>query len=263
MPKKKPAPKPAKRSTRPQPKQQKRTAPKLPPLPPAPRRSKAETFLPPKITAYKFSPRNKTDAAYRDRLRVLKDKYGAETKIRANAKLTPQRKAAITRLASKYTGYLNPDNRFQFVKLDRKTKKAALRTGTVSRDQITGTGAFIQRPSGKKSRINFKTNGELVIRTGKRVSTFATFKTTQVLADPESVVAEMKRRGASRVFVNVRGFRSRTIKKGYTAKQLLQYLSGRIMTFRNGVEQQQKSGKGVFASRISFEFVGGKGGFKK
>ena len=241
----------------------KRPLPPLPPLPPPRKLTKEEAFLPRKIRVFKFGTKNKSDAAYRDRLRVLKDKFGVQTKIRTTAKLTPQRKAAITRLTSKVSGYLNPDNRFKFVKLDAKTKKAALKAGTVNKEQLTAKGAFVQQPSTKRSRVRFKDNGELVVKTGKRVSTFATFKTTEVLANPQAVIDEMKKRGASRVFVSVKGFRSRTIKKGYTAKQLLNYLTGRIQTFRNGVEAQVKSGKGVFASRISFEFVSGEGGYGK
>jgi len=259
--KRKPAPAPAKRKPAPAP-SKKRNAP-LPALPPARKLTKAEAFLPPKIKAFKYGTKNKTDAAYRNRLKVLKDKFGVDTKIRATAKLTPQRKAAITRLTTKYSGYLNPDNRFRFVKTDKRTRKAALKSGTVNRDQTTRKGVFVQTPKGAKSKVRIRKTGELEVTTGKRKSTFATFKTTDVLKNPKKIIAEMKRRGAKRAFVSVKGFRSRTVKSGFTPKLFLAYLTGRILTFNAGVKSQSKSGKGVFASKITVEFVGGKGGFKK
>jgi len=213
--------------------------------------------LTPKIPSFKFSTANKSDAAYRDRLRVLKEKYGVKTSLRVNAKLTPSAKGAITRQTRKLAVYLNPGNRFQFVKADAATLRKVRGKGTAPSQAVTGKGVFVQLPESKhRSRVSVTPKGEVAVYTGSLRSTKASFKTADVLRDPEMILREASKRGAKSVFVSVRGLRGQT---KYTLKAFANYITARTTagkSLRKGLAAQLKDGKGIWKNRFQVEFVG-------
>lgn len=114
---------------------------------------------------------------YKAEARELR-KYGVEFTFDLRRKLSPQAKGAITRKRAKLVTYLNPENRFKFLPLKNAKAKSNVRR-TVSRDQVTPTGVFVQVPKMRgKSRARAYVNrkGELVVTGGKRISRFVRIK---------------------------------------------------------------------------------------
>lgn len=175
-----------------------------------------------RIPAFRFSTRNKSPAAYRDRLSVLAKKYGVEFSFRSNAKLTPQRKGAITRKLRKVVEFLNPENSFQFVEAPPSELKKLRRKRGAAKQQITGKGVFVPvaKTGKRKTRIRIK-DGEIRTRTGRFTSHFRLYPSAEVVADPKMIVEEAKELGAEQVFISLKGHRSKT---GYTLKRFGEYL---------------------------------------
>lgn len=228
------------------------------------------------VGVFKFSTRNKSDAAYRDRLRVLKNKYGA-TGIRANAALTPQRKSAITRATRKLVEFLNPANGFQFVPTPEKTKRAAIAKGGISRKQATAKGIFVPIPKTlgeranskrQKTKVEISKRGKVRTKTGEYISTFETFRREDVAKNPELIARAMKKAGAERAFISIRGHRGKSEKFGYSLKMFMQYLKNEILPDLNEIEEEEtgeesefqrfmgkKKKKSSFRESVSVEFV--------
>ncbi len=113
---------------------------------------------------------------YKAEARALK-KYGVAFGFDLRKKLSPQAKSAISRKRHRLAGYVNEENRFKFVPVKSAAARRKLR-GVVSRDQITGGGVFVQLPKRgrKKQSVRVTKKGELIVRTGRRKSTFVKVK---------------------------------------------------------------------------------------
>jgi hypothetical protein len=205
-----------------------------------------------KLPAFKYSTRNKSEAAYKDRLRVLKQKFGVKTSLSLNKKLTPQAKSSITKLTRKYSGYLNPENRFEFVPGDKRTLRAIKKRGDYSAEAITQKGVFIQKPkSRKKGRFTLKQTGEIELRLGSRVNQYSLFRSEDIVKDPELVRREAKKRGANYVLINIKGYQGKTT---YSVESFMQYLSDSLIPdIEEAWEDQEKDS--AFRRYFGVEFV--------
>lgn len=216
----------------------------------------------PRLRAFKFSTKNKSDAAYRDRLRVLKTKYGVAFPFAVNAKLNGARKGAITRRLNKVVEFLNPDNRFAFVPLPPSTLKKISHRRELSKEQRTKTGVFVPKPkSGRKKtrvRVNPKT-GEIQTRTGKFTSTFKKYKSADVVRDPERIIRDAKKRGAESIFVSIKGHRGKSNKYGYNLKQFMRYMNEQILPDIEDAQDDEEK-QTAFRNWFGVEFVSYKWG---
>ena len=188
----------------------------------------------PKIPAYRFKLTNRSTEAARDRLRVLKQKFGVKFGFAANARLTPQRKAAITRVAKKYTEFLNPENGFKFVPLTKGQRKALVKNREVSRAQLTSTGVFVRAPKKAKARVT--KDGHIQTTAGRFTSTSKQFAAVDVARDPSIIEKAAKAAGAERVFVSIKGHRGGRRKNGYSLKAFMHYV---LETIRADIEAAQ------------------------
>lgn len=222
----------------------------------------------PRLRVFKFSTRNKTDAAYRDRQKVLSEKFGVPFTFRKNAKLTGQRKAAITRRLTKYAEFLNPENQFKFVPLTPATLRKVSHLREISSAQRTRGGVFVPVPkSGKRAKTSVKVDrktGKISVRTGKFKSTFKKYRSVDVVKNPEKIIADAKKRGAESIFVSIKGHRGGSLKYGYSLKSFLHYLTnetnGLLQDVEEGIEEpeeyKRKKGKAsVFKNWFAVEFV--------
>lgn len=215
----------------------------------------------PKIRAFKYSTKNKTEAAYRDRLKVLKNKFGVAFTFSTSAKLTGGRKAAITRRVAKYAEFLNPANGFRFVSVSKKTLGKISHRREVSPAQRTKKGIFVPVP---KSRVKTavkvdKKTGEVSTRTGKFKSTTKRFRSVDVVKNPELILKEAKKRGAERVFVSIKGHRGKSEKYGYSLKQFMRYFSDQLLPDLEDA-QDNEDYSGAFKNWFGVEFVSYKWG---
>ena len=230
------------------------------PATPKPSKAKPSPIRDVKIPTLKFSTRNKSDAAYRDRLKVFVKTYGKKFSFPVNAKLIPQRKAAITRVRRTLTEFLNPKNRFVFVPLTPALLKKSRKTGSASKNQYTNGGVFVATPktTRKKSSVNVdKKSGVVSVRTGKSRSTTKLFRTADVVNDPATVVREAKRRGAETIFVTIKGHRGVKERDGYSLKAFMQYLKFSKFgdDLREQMEEDEENRTGAFKNFIGIEFV--------
>jgi hypothetical protein len=232
---------------------------KAKPKAPAPRKFVPSPTRKLKVLAY--SKRNKSNAAYRDRLMTLKKKFGVAFSFPVSGKLTPQRKGAVTRAMRKYVEFLDPKNRFQFVKASPAVlKKVKAKKGTKS-TQVTKTGVFVQVPESRKrgkdgkrkgkqrSRVRISRAGEISVSTGGFVSTVKKFRAAAVLRDPSLIEAEAKRRGAEKVFVSIKGHRG---KNEYSIAGFMRYFRESLSSV---VEEHIEEEGGAFQNYFSVEFV--------
>lgn len=213
--------------------------------------TKRQNPNPPKIPALKFSVRNKSNAAFRDRARVLKTKYGIEFGFSIREKLTPQRKGAITKKLRKVSGYLNPKNRFTFVPTDKKTLSALKKRGDIAKESTTSKGVFLQSPKGKKSRYKIKPDGEILRQTGSRESSFALYRSESVVKNPKQIIAEAKKRGAQYIFVSIKGYQGKT---KYDLKAFEHYLLTEIIPDIEEAKENEESDS-AFRNYFGVEFV--------
>ena len=196
---------------------------------------------------------------------MLKE-FGVKFGFAVNAKLTPQRKAAITRVAKKYTEFLNPKNGFEFVKLTPAVARKLKQGGEVSEIQVTEKGAFIPVPKSidkKKSKgtVRVTKAGHVETKTGKFTSTFKQFDALAVVRDPSIVEKAAAEAGAERVFISIKGHRGGTRKNGYSVKAFMRYVRETIVDDIESAQEDEEietpSGrqKSAFKNRFGVEFV--------
>lgn len=191
----------------------------------------------PRIRAFKFSTKNKTDAAFRDRLVVLKKKFGVKIPFAVNAKLTSRRKAAISRRMAKVVEYLNPENNFKFVPLTPAKLRKVAGKRQVSSKQRTGKGIFVQVAKGgkAKTRVRVTKTGDVETTTGKFSSKRKIYRSADIVTDPERVTRDAMKIGAEAVYVSVNGHRGKTRhtllgeKRRYSLKAFMRYMSEQIV----------------------------------
>jgi hypothetical protein len=220
----------------------------------------------PRLRVFKFSTRNKTEAAYRDRQKVLADKFGVSFTFRRNAKLTGQRKAAITRRLNKYAEFLNPENGFKFVPLTPATLRKVSHRREISKAQRTGGGVFVPVPKTKRKnvvRIDRK-SGAVSVQSGKFKSTFKKYRSRDVVMNPQKILEDAKKRGAESIFVSIKGHRGGVLKYGYSLKAFMHYLTNDTDGLLADVElalddpaeyRKQFGESSVFKNWFAVEFV--------
>lgn len=213
--------------------------------------------LPPKIPAFKFSKRNKSADAYRDRLRVLVEKYGVKFSFRKNAKLTGQRKGAITRQTRKLVEFLNPDNNFQYVPTTKRQNKGVRKNKEISRQQVTPGGVFLPRAkvkSGRKTKFRISDSGVILSKTGNFTSHFRLYPSTQIVSDPAQIARDAKELGAETVFVSIKGHRGGSRKNGYSLKAFMRYMAENIIPDIEEAQEDEEK-KTAFRNWFGVEFV--------
>jgi hypothetical protein len=216
----------------------------------------------PKIPVLGFSLRNKSDAAYRKRQDVLRSQ-GVKFSFRSNAKLTPQRKSAITRQIRKKTEFLNPKNNFQFVPIPTAKLRKLRQRGEIAAQQITSKGAYLPKPKkmrGKKTTFRVDNNGHVETKTGKFISTFKKFRSMDVVADPSIIQKYGEKIGAEKVFVSIKGHRAdKSTKTGYSLKYFAQYFDLNVAEDIEDAQDNEDS-PSAFRNWFAVEFISYKWG---
>lgn len=214
-----------------------------------------------KIKVLAYSKRNKSEAAYRDRLVTLKKKFGVAFSFPVSGKLTPQRKGAVTRAMRKVGQFLDPKNRFKFVPASPAVLRKVKAKKGAKAVQVTTKGVFVQVPETRKrgkggkrkgaqrSRVRITKDGEIAVTSGKFVSTVKTFRAARVLANPGLIEAEAKKRGAEKVFVSIKGHRG---KNEYSIAGFMRYFRE---VLSKAIEEHTDEEEGAFQNYFAVEFV--------
>lgn len=203
------------------------------------------------------SRKSKTDASYRARLKTLKTRYGADFGFKTNAKLTPQRKAAITRKMRKMAEFLNPENNFQYVRLKQSDIKRVRRRNDIAKQQITAKGVFIPKPKSRrhtKTRVRIERSGDISTRTGNFTSTFRLYPSVDVVRDPAIIARDARASGAEAIFVSIKGHRGGSRKNGYSLKAFMRYLNEMILPDIEEAQEDENK-KTAFRNWFGVEFV--------
>lgn len=218
----------------------------------------------PRIRAFKFSTKNKSDAAFRDRLVTLKKKFGVKFPFAVNAKLTPRRKAAISRRVGKVVEFLNPENGFQFVPLTPAVIRKVAGRRQVSKEQRTAKGIFVPVAKGakKRTRIRITKIGEIETTTGKFTSKNKIYRSVDIVRDPARVIRDAEKLGAESIFVSIKGHRGKTAhkiqksgeKRQYSLKAFMRYMTEQIVPDIEDAQDDDESGS-AFRNYFGVEFV--------
>jgi hypothetical protein len=215
-----------------------------------------------KVRVFAHSMRDTSNAAYRDRAKVLRDKYGITFGFPLSGKLTGARKTAISRKAAKLVEFLNPENGFEFIPLTSAKRKAVKKNRDVAPIQLTPKGVFIPKPRSKrKTRVKISDKGEVETRTGKFISHFHTFDAAEVAARPEIIQEFADKIGAERAFISIKGHRGGSRKNGYSLKNFMRYMREDIIPdiedAQGGelVEVNGKRRKSAFTNFVGVEFI--------
>lgn len=211
----------------------------------------------PRIRAFRYSTKNKSDAAYKDRLNVLKQKYGVSFPFPVTSKLTGRKKAAITRRLNKVVEFLNPDNGFTFVPLTPATLRKVSHRRETAKEQRTGKGVFLPRPKGSRRKTSVrvdKRTGEISTKTGRFTSKIKIYKATSIIRNPSKIIEDAKKLGAEAIFVSIKGHRGKSEKYGYSMKHWMRYQEEQIMP--DLVEAQDEGNySGAFRNWFGVEYV--------
>lgn len=219
----------------------------------------------PLIRAFKFSTKNKSLAAYKDRHAVLAQKFGVKFPFKIGAKLNGSRKGAITRRLNKVAEFLNPDNQFRFVPLTPSVLKKVSHQREISTAQRTTKGVFVPVPKSTRktsTQVKFdKKTGKLSVRTGKFKSTFKKYRSTDIVSNPQLVLRDAEKRGAESVFVSIKGHRGGSLKYGYSLKAFMRYMNEELLpdieeALDDPESYKERKGKpSVFKNWFAVEFV--------
>jgi hypothetical protein len=216
------------------------------------------------VGPFAFPKSSKTPEAYRNRISVLALK-GITFGFRKNAKLTPQRKTAITRKLRKFAEFLNPENNFEYVPVSPALLKKVKRKGEIDKRQTTGKGVFVptaKLPRGKKTKIKIDPRtAEVSTRTGKFRSVFRQYESAEVVADPSIIKRDMEELGAESAFISIKGNRGGARKNGYSLKNFTRYISERIVPDIEAAQDDDeieiggRRKKSAFKNFLGVEFV--------
>lgn len=126
----------------------------------------------------------KKKALYTERARILR-KAGFNLSYKGNKKSSPQQKAAVSRAYYRISTYVKPEHNFTF----RRANSSRLRKlrGTLSDQQITPSGFFVQIPRGvpkNKFRVSVSTKGEVSIKTPGRRDVILKLNPKRLARDP-------------------------------------------------------------------------------
>ena len=126
----------------------------------------------------------KKKALYTHRANIVK-KAGFKVTYSGNKKASPQQKAAVSRAYYRISTYVKPEHNFTF----RRANSSRLRKlrGTLSDQQITPSGFFVQVPRGvakNKFRVSVSTKGEVSIKTPGRRDVILKLNAKRLARDP-------------------------------------------------------------------------------